>query len=723
MSQAVHEDSLESEIQVLRERLAACPSSHPERGNACWDLAASLYRSWKLTFNTALLDEAINLLRESLALRPVGHPYRPKSCNSLATALRDRYQMMGGSDLLEQVITLYREALALQPAGHPDRAVSCNNLAIALRDRYSVMGGSNLLDEIIKLHREALDLRPAGNPDRSMSCNSLAIALHNRYRVTGSSDLLDEIIKLHCEALALRPAGHPDRAVSCNNLANALRDRYLVMGGSDLLDEVIKLYRETLALRPAGHPDRSASCNNLAIALCDRYHVTGSSDLLDEIIALHREGLALRPAGHPARASSCENLANALHDRYQMMGGSDLLEQVITLYREALALRPAGNPDRETSCNNLAYSLLQNFTRTKDVTVVDEALALARETAASASLSEVWRALLILVLVHVEQGSPHFSISTATEYLLQASKSLPRIITEFMREMQSSLDRIWLMHGTWTPDTALLLLNAYSNIIDGLSPMTGFAIDAISQLTALRSARSFGSDACVAALLSGRPRQAIELLDHAHGIIWAQALHQRDPQLQDIPHSLASELEALFRAVSMPVATPQIAAADPSTGYLSPEDIRHQQNSRVQTILKEVRAMPGLERFMLGRTYAQLRETARKHPVVVLVSARGHVYALVIRDATQEAPDELHLKITSDRLSSIRDTAARVGLRQGGVAQELELELERAMHISGHKKATALDTLADLWHDVVKPVVDHLQLQVRIRVLPLPLLV
>jgi tetratricopeptide (TPR) repeat protein len=768
MSQAIHEDSLEIEIQLLRERLAVCPSSHPERGNACWDLASSLYRSWKLTFNTALLDEAIELHREALALRPEGHSDHAASCNHLANALRSRYQMSGGSDLLDeaitlcrealalqpgghpqhseschnlgnalhiryqmtggsdlldQAITLYREALALRPAGHPDRATSCSNLASALRDRYLVTGGSVLLAEIITLHREALALRPAGHPDHATSCNNLANALNNRYLMTGGSDLLDEIVKLHREALALRPAGHANRVSSCNNLAGTLHERYRVTGGSDLLDETIKLHREALALRPAGHPDRSKSCNNLALALQNRYWVTGSDDLLDEIVKLHREALVLRPAGHPDRAQSCSNLAEVIQNRYQVTGSSDVLDEITTLRREALTLRPSGHTDRETSCNDLAYSLLQNFRRTRDVTVVDEALALAREGAASASPLEVWRALLILFLVYTEQGSHHFSTSTAMQNLLQASASLPWTITEFMQEIQSCLDRIWLMHDTWTPDTTLLLLDVYSNIIDGLSRMTGFASDAISQLTALRSARSFGSDACVAALLSGRPRQAIELLDHAHGIIWAQALHQRDPQLQDIPHGLATELEALFRAVSMPVATPQIAAEDPSTGYLSPEDIRHKQNSRIQTILKEVRAVPGLERFMLGRTYTQLRETASKHPVVVLVPARGHVYALVIRDATQEAPDELHLEITSDRLSSIRDTAARVGLRQGGVAQELEMELERAMHISGHKKATALDTLADLWHDVVKPVVDHLQLQVRIRVLPLPLLV
>jgi hypothetical protein len=273
---------------------------------------------------------------------------------------------------------------------------------------------------------------------------------------------------------------------------------------------------------------------------------------------------------------------------------------------------------------------------------------------------------------------------------------------------------MWLALGTWTPDAPLLMLDVYSNIIDRLSKMTGFAFDTVSQLTALRSARSFGSDACVTALLSGRPRQAVELIDHAHGVVWTQALHQRDPQLQDVPQSLASELEALFRAVSVPIIKRDLTPADHVIGYLSPEDVRDQQNSRIQTLLTEIRAMPGLERFMLGRSYTQLREPASEHPVVVLVSARGHVHALIIRDSAQENPDPLRLALTSDRLSLLRDTAASVGLRNENSPQDVEIQFGRAMHISKRKETTALSTLADLWLDIVKPVIDHLQLQVRI---------
>jgi tetratricopeptide (TPR) repeat protein len=708
-------DLLDESIILQREALALHPAGHPLRAGLCGNLANTLRTCYEVTGNSDLLDESIILQREALALRPAGHPDRAGLCHNLAIALQKRYEMTGGDDLLDEAITLHREALALHPAGHPDRASSCSNLAVALRRRYEMTGGDDLLDETIALQREALDLRFIGHPARSMACNNLANALQTRYEVTGSSELLDETITLHREALALHPTEHPLRAGLCNNLANALQKRYEVTGNSDLLDETIMLRREALTLCPAEHPDRAMSCNNLAASLQTRYRMTGSSGLLEEVITLQREALALRPTGHPDRASSCCNLAVALQTRYKVTGtGSDLLDsEAIKLHREALALRPAGHPDRATSCHNLAGHLLQRFSKTRDVTAIDEALVLARESAASLSPSSSWRALHILCRIHLESDSPHLSISTATQYLSQASALYPNNTALFIGAMQDLLSLIWVRHSDWTADIALSLLNVYSSLIDRLSRLTGFALNTASQLAGLKSARSFGSDACMAALLSGHPSQAIEQIDHAHGVIWAQALHQRDPQLHGLPGNLASELETLLRAVSVPTSKVAPIPSNSATRHLSPEDVRHQQNSRIQSILTEVRAMPGLERFMLGKTYAQLRETAREHPVVVLASARGLVFALIIRNSVQENPDEICLKVSSDHLAQLRRTATQAGLRTRNVMRDVEVESDRQMR-PGRFKDTALGTLTELWKEIVKPVLDHLQLTVRI---------
>jgi hypothetical protein len=572
--------------------------------------------------------------------------------------------------------------------------------------------GDPLESEIVSA-RERLVACPSGHPWRAYACSFLACWLVKRFRETRSLELLEEMITLNREALSLLPAGHPDRGISCNNLANALEYRCEVTGVTALLDEAITLHREGLALHPAGHPDRAKSCNNLANALLSHYQVVDTTALLDEAITLYREALSLAPAGHPLCASLCNNLASALQYRYDVTGVTALLDEAITLHREALPLHPAGHPLRAISCINLADQLLLYFQKTQDMTAIDEALILARESAASASPSFLGYPLLTLCSIYMEQGSSHVSVSTAAEYLSQASSVHHNDITHFMKEIQRCLALIWSMQSTWTPNVSLLLSRAYSNLIDGLSRMTGFLLDVTAQLTALKSARSFGSDACIAALLSNSPGQGIELADRAHGVIWAQALHQRDPQLQQLPVGLASELGNLLRAVSVPVVTSDHEASQYRTpSYLSPQDIRHKQNSRKQTLLTEIRAMPGLDRFMLGHTYAELRKTANKHPVVVLVAARDQAYALIISDSKADSPHPLALAITSDSLSSLRDYAGRAGLRNGQSLYHL-VEDARLGLAKPVKKDTSMAVLSGLWLNVVKPVLDHLQLQVQ----------
>jgi hypothetical protein len=250
-------------------------------------------------------------------------------------------------------------------------------------------------------------------------------------------------------------------------------------------------------------------------------------------------------------------------------------------------------------------------------------------------------------------------------------------------------------------------------------------LDASSQLSALDLVETMGSDACISALLAQNPAQALELLDRAHGVMWAQALRLRDPQLKDIPEDLVQELERLLRAVNEhAVGDPGAAqmGSMPANCHLTPLDIRHQQNSRIQAIFREVRAMLGLERFMLGSTFDQLREVARGHPIVVLVAARGYAYALIMSGSGEGESHALPLSITAGRLSSLRDTAGQAGLRDAQILtpeQALEYDARMGMYKSSAGSKTNTDplvVLSDIWIQIVKPVLDHLQLEVRISV-------
>jgi hypothetical protein len=308
----------------------------------------------------------------------------------------------------------------------------------------------------------------------------------------------------------------------------------------------------------------------------------------------------------------------------------------------------------------------------------------------------------------------------ALESLHSWSLSEADDMRSFMAAICVACEAAWVMHATWTSDITSSLVIIYTNIIDRLPLMAGFVLDTSSRLQALRPCSQLGSQACVVALEAARLPQAIELLDHAHGVIWSQALHQRDPQLADVPPELALELESLLRAIAMP------AASEPAESHLTSQDVRHEQNSRIQTLFGKIRAMPGLERFMRGNTFDTIRQVARDHPVVVLVSVGDESYAVIISSSSQEEPDVMRLGVSSERLVQLRGNTHWAGKRmrastEGGWRDAwnepvdnsyAQTDSTRLMRPSGQIHSFT-GMLGQLWVSIVKPVLDHVGIEVR----------
>jgi hypothetical protein len=591
-----------------------------------------------------------------------------------------------------------------------ERAWSCVNLAFSLRERYEQTGDVALLNAATELDREALALQPPGHPDWAYSCSNLAVLLHERYKQTGDAALLDEAIELKREALDWRPPGHPGRAWSCVNLAVSLRERYEQTGDVALLNEATKLDREALALQPPGHPDRAHGCSNLAVSLHERYKQTGDAALLDEAIELDREALALRPPGHLNRADSCGNLATSLHARYEQTGDATLLDEVIELEREALVLRPPGHSDRATSCVNFAASLYARYQETGDVALLDEAIETCIYALEHTSPSQTWGPLVLLSQLHLLRDSSHYSVLKALEYLQRSFQDEVNNVHGFISNVCRIFALMWDGSGMWTPHITALLVDVYAKMVDRLPLVAGLVLDTSSRLRSLKLTRQIGSDACVAAFLAEQPATAVSIVDRAHGVVWSQALHQRDPQMEGAPASLSAELEGLLGAIA--IRTPVDSAGLPD--HRSNQDLRYRQNTRIQAILRQIRAMPGLSHFMLGSTYDTLREVARDHPVVVLVAARDHAFALIMSDAGEnEPPHALDLTLTSDDLLSLRGSAEQAGLRSRADTRDGHTDARVRVQISKmNVNHQPLRVLADIWRKIVQPVIDYLQLEV-----------
>jgi tetratricopeptide (TPR) repeat protein len=655
--------------------------------------------------------EAIEHGREALAACPEGHPDRGQLAADLGMILYPGYCRFGDITLIKEGIKVQREVLDLCPRGHPDRSPICANLGVFLCEYYTQSGDIAVLDEAIELQREALVLLPPDHPDREFVCTSLGKSLHTRYGQCSDINLLDKAIELLREALKLRPPGHLMRAASCEILAASIYARYKQCDNTTFLDEAIELGQEALILRPSSHPLRATTLGHFGCFLHSRFEEGGRSDLtlLNKAIELDREALALQPAGHPSQASSLANLGSSLHTLFEHCGDVTLLNEAVELKRAALALQPLGHPDRSNFCTVLSTSLIKAYKQTKDAALLDEVIELCGYASRSAAPWQPMHALLNLAEIHLIPDTSYFSLAKALQYLDLSFPSHVDQIQGFISHAIYTLSQHWSLDIVMTAENILLLCQIYVKIIDRLPLAAGFVLDTSSRLQTLKSRHYIGTDACVVAALANQPSKAVELLDRAHGLVWTQALHQRDPQIEGAPSGLASELAVLLREISAPLTT-----QPGDLSYAHHQDRRYRQSTRIQALLREIRAMPGVERFMLGKTYDTLRAAAREHPVVVLAAGRGHAFALIMSSATEDQPRALHLDLTSDDLQSIQSAAQDAGLRSRADIREGDgLDARIGYKTSGlHVHHKPFRVLAKIWHKIVKPVIDYLKLEV-----------
>ncbi|KAG1825309.1 CHAT domain-containing protein [Suillus variegatus] len=405
---------LDQSINHFERALDLCPTDHPYRPAALFNLATTKFVSCQANGTYLDLDTPISLFQDALDLRPTGHPDRPVTQLHLAISLLSRFAKRGfttDADAAEELISkildvchannhIYNAALlaietsAQHPAGRIDASdlgqgqPTASMLPLSpdqLADRAeqcSRIDDPHALDEVISLHYNALEYYNTVHHCRGQLVCNLGTLMITRFNRRSNGKDLDQAITLLSEAVAFFPVGHPNRCKPLNNLASGLFRRFEHRGNVKDLDETIPLYREALALSAADHRDQIISLNNLAVPLAIRFEHRGNDEDLNEAITLQREVLALHPVGHTDRSTPLNNLGNGLSTRFEHRGNAEDLDEAITHQREALALRPVGHIDRSRSLDNFANALAVRFEHRGNGKDLDEAIMFHREALA-----------------------------------------------------------------------------------------------------------------------------------------------------------------------------------------------------------------------------------------------------------------------------------------------------------------------------------------------------
>ncbi|PPQ88891.1 hypothetical protein CVT25_009126 [Psilocybe cyanescens] len=674
---------LDEVISLGRQALELVLRPHPNRSMLLDDMAYALWTRFNQGGEQSDLDEAIYLNRQALELRPAPHPERSVSLNNLVNALWTRFNQQDEQSVLDEAISLHRQALELRPAPHPDRFMSLSNLALVLRTQFSRGGEQGDLDEAIYLNREALELRPAPHPERSMSFNNLANTLRTRFNQTGEQSDLDEAISLHRQAVELRLAPHPERSKSLNNLANALWAQFEQRGEQSDLDESISLHRQALELQPASHPDRSMSLSNLATALWTQFSQGGEQGDLDAVIYLDRQALELRPVTHPDRSMSLSNLATALHTQFNQCGERSDLDEAISLHRQALELRFPPHPERATSLNNLANTLWTQFSQRGEQSDLDEAMSF---------------------------------FSAAAQYLFQPPSH------------RLNFAKIWI--GLAVQSQHSSAIHAYEAALQALPQVAALSLDVQSRQKALTTGTDgLARDASICTILSGNLDKAIEFLEAGRGIFWSQVLSLRSPfhrlrniapngpELADRLQNIAKELEnGSHRDVTAQLLdNRKKLSIDQEASRLNRLNEEWEQN-----ILK-ARELHGFEDFLLPPRLSSLKPAASEYPVVFLIEndIRSHCLIMTSTNIHHIPLPNLQTPILKILVDSIRMASSQSVISRSFIDQTRDtitklLGEERGISFEndgGDSDGTFRPVLKMLWDELVKPVIDYLNIK------------
>lgn len=701
-------DTITLAIANGRERIALFRPGHPDRAGALEDLGCFLNRR-ALHYEThADLVEAIACLREALALAPADDNY--DCLHALAHSLRWHCAAMGDLAAVQEAIELDRAAMAtLDESEELSIVDSCSRLALALFLYYQETGLPAALEESISLSQRAVQLCPVEHSWRPSLVRELALSLQHRADVGGDLGDLEKAYNVGSELLKLNPPGHPlfhksladqaealclyflktnqvsylDEAIEksqqalsaypsaeenyvlVSRLGKYILERHLHLHDPTALAEALDLMERSLKLIPddmtSTRTDRARVLTNFGVALS--MHANGNLAMHDKAVALARDTLAMYEGNGSERVYALCQLATNLCNRAVSL--SDVpafmdLGQAVECGRSAMAICAERGQNQADVMINLSISLRAYYTRGGAPQCLEEAIQLqqqAMELSAPGTgtymnaLEQLANSLLNLYdesknISDLEAGVAHFETFANSEGLS------PRIrLTRLALRIRTLIDDLSDLTDQARPRFAAALRMCRATV--SLLPRVAYnGLESSSQLAVLSDVQSLGADGAIVALALGNTEKALELLEEARAVFWAQALRLRTP-LGDLPAHEADRLSRLFRILD-----------SEHKGDASKQDVlvRRRAIKEMETLLADIRQRPQFKHFLLGQSFRSLVTVASAGYVVVLIAHQraceavvlcypeGNVQRIPLRGLSVEDVESLAVRVKRDNV-------------------------------------------------------------------------
>jgi tetratricopeptide (TPR) repeat protein len=699
-------------VEVGRAAVAAVPEGHPVRAGFQNNLGLALRTLFEGTGDLSALVEAVELGRVSVAAIPEDHLNRAGVQSNLAATLLALFERTGDLSVLVEAVEFGRASMSAIPEGHPQRVMLLNNLAIALRALFERTGDLSVLTEAVESERAAVAAIPEGHPDRSGYLSNLGVALRMLFERTGQQEALVEAVEVGRAAVAAVPQGHPNRAGYQNNLGGALQRLSERTGELGLLAAAMELERAAASI-PADHADRAGYLNSLGHMLLAWFERTGQQEALVEAVEVGRAAVAAVPEGHPNRAVTLSNLGGALQALFERAGQLEVLVEAVEAGRAAVDASLEGHPNRAEHLSNLGGALQALFERTGQLEVLVEAVEVGR-AAVDASLeghpnrSAYLNNLGIALRTLFERTGQQEALDEARRSYRQVASSAAGAtivrITAYRELARLAAD-------AGEAEEGLQCMEAAVDLVETLAPGSLARTDREHQLGRLAD---LAGECAAAALQAGRPERAVELLERTRGILAADTLgirgddmnrlhaHDTRSHLADRLEQLRDRLDTLDRA--RPTLYTEIGAPDSfqaiaeAARHLSSQ--RRETHDAWQTLLEEIRALPGFTDFFHAPTIAALARHADDGPIVFISTSPTRSDALVLTDSSKPVQVIPLTRLTQDAAHEQADRLL-AACRTAGARDLDPVTRQDPQH-------EILTVLAWLWDTIAEPVLTHL---------------
>lgn len=662
------------------------------RDETCWNhethrLSAFLHARYTRCGKLADLQEAMEKVTEAVEATSLQDPERARRLSDFGIIMYSWFERFGHQSDLEVAIEKLEDAVQIgSPRMFLDLPRWLSRLADMLHRRFTCTG--DLQDEQMAIEKaedaEKLAIS-SGDPDL-MSDVTLQVATLFMFRFdrTGQmSDLKLAIDKTETSMLLIGTT-HPLYAEKLFHLANMLNRRFAYTRHATDLDMAIQKVELSVSMVPDNHPNLAMYLAHNAHYLSARFKETSEISDLDKALELMSQAINITPADNRRfHQQLLGNLAYLHHCRYQHTRGIEDLEIAIAKAEDSMTVDPADDWDLMKPICYLGNMLESRYRETKQLDDLERAIQLLQKADRMMSPGHTDSALNLKEL---------------------GDKQLLHPDPERRADAFQSFLRAWCSEFG-LPIVRLVAAEAAVNFLIDIrswGAAAELATKAIDLLV-LMSRRSLTHDeqqrlcgmfnglaarACSVFLEAGRsPEAALKVLEQGRGSILGLLIDDRhdSSQMYRMFPQQAEEYDRLRKEVN--ANTYQFRSGESNQERLNN---RIDAAEQLEECICRIRQLPGLERFLLGASTAEVLQQAQFGPIVVVNVTDIRSDAIIV--------DEQRIELIC------LPTFSALNLRSWD--NQRFTEFTRAN--LGHKNKMYLQFLAWLWESCVKVVLDSL---------------